>query len=246
MSNAALSSSPPARQPESPPASVPLREAIRSRLVYSLGRTVAEANVQDWYVATALAVRDRIVERWLDVRNANRANKKKRVYYLSIEFLIGRLLFDTLVNLDLLDEAREALQSLGVDAIVARRRQLRRNQLACLMLAQGVPLLLAGDEVANSQSGNNNAYCQDNETGWVDWSRAGSDDDLTDFVAELSALRNRFAQLKPHRWLEGKRGDGAYDIKWLTPAANEMGEDDWNFADGRFLSCVLAAANDAG
>jgi len=66
-------------------------------------------------VATALAARDRVVERWLDVRNANRANKKKRVYYLSIEFLIGRLLFDTLVNLGLLDEAREALGTLGVD-----------------------------------------------------------------------------------------------------------------------------------
>ena len=54
--------------------------------------------------------------------------------------------------------------------IIALRPRLRRNQLACLLLAQGVPLLLAGDECANSQGGNNNAYCQDNETGWVDWS----------------------------------------------------------------------------
>ena len=58
-------------------------------------------------------------------------------------------------------------------AILALRRQLRKNQLACLMLAQGVPLLLAGDEVGNSQGGNNNAYCQDNEIGWVDWSNLG-------------------------------------------------------------------------
>src|ERR1700726_4882700 len=58
-------------------------------------------------------------------------------------------------------------------AILALRRQLRRNQLACLMLAQGVPHMLAGDEVGNSQAGNNNAYCQDNEIGWVDWSGAG-------------------------------------------------------------------------
>jgi starch phosphorylase len=94
---------------------ISLREAIRSRLIYSLGRPIAEANIQDWYRATALAVRDRIVERWLEVRNANRASKKKRVYYLSIEFLLGRLLFDTLINLDLLDETREALASLGVD-----------------------------------------------------------------------------------------------------------------------------------
>ena len=92
-----------------------LRDAIRSRLVYSLGRTVSEASDKDWYCAIALATRDRIVERWLDVRDANRADKKKRVYYLSIEFLIGRLLFDTLVNLGLLDEATEALESFGVD-----------------------------------------------------------------------------------------------------------------------------------
>ena len=65
--------------------------------------------------------------------------------------------------------------------IVELRRQLRRNLLACLMLAQGVPLLLAGDEVGNSQGGNNNAYCQDNEIGWVDWSGLGREgEDLTD------------------------------------------------------------------
>jgi starch phosphorylase len=92
-----------------------LRDSIWFHLTYSLGRTLEEAGVQDWYVATALAVRDRIVERWLVVRNANRANKRKRVYYLSIEFLIGRLLFDSLVNLGLVDEARNALHALGVD-----------------------------------------------------------------------------------------------------------------------------------
>src|SRR6185437_5812761 len=61
--------------------------------------------------------------------------------------------------------------------IIAMRRLLRRNQLACLLLAQGVPLLLAGDEVGNGQNGNNNAYCQDDEVGWVNWSKAGSDED---------------------------------------------------------------------
>ena len=60
-----------------------------------------------------------------------------------------------------------------IPTILELRRQLRRNLLACLMLAQGVPLLLAGDEVGNSQNGNNNAYCQDNPVGWVDWSALG-------------------------------------------------------------------------
>jgi glycogen operon protein len=121
------------------------------------------------------------------------------------------------------------------------RRQLRRNQLACLLLAQGVPLILAGDEIANSQGGNNNAYCQDNETGWVDWRHLDDADDLTSFIGELTALRRRFPQLKPARWLEGKCADGSYDIKWLTPAGAEMSESDWNFPDGKFLCFVLAA-----
>ena len=91
-------------------------------------------------------------------------------------------------------------------AILALRRQLRKNQLACLMLAQGVPLLLAGDEVGNSQGGNNNAYCQDNEIGWIDWSNLGSpSDDMTDFVGRLTSLRKHFPQLTPRHWVHGKK-----------------------------------------
>ncbi len=92
-----------------------LNEAIRARLVYGLGKTVAEANKQDWYVATTLAVRDRITELWLDIRPDNRRSRKKRVYYLSIEFLIGRLLSDSLANLGLTEEARAALAGFDVD-----------------------------------------------------------------------------------------------------------------------------------
>src|SRR6266550_1222609 len=125
-------------------------------------------------------------------------------------------------------------------AIVALRRQLRKNQLACLFLAQGTPLLLAGDEVGNSQNGNNNAYCQDNETGWVNWDNLGKQgDDLTDFIGHLTALRRRFAQLRSQRWLDGRRKDGSYGVLWLTPAAEEMQEGDWNFPEGRFLAYVL-------
>jgi glycogen operon protein len=126
------------------------------------------------------------------------------------------------------------------------RRQLRRGQLACLLLAQGVPLLLAGDEAGNTQNGNNNAYAQDNATGWIGWEGRGGEDDLTDFVHQLGELRRRFPQLKPHAWLKGKREDGSYDIKWLTPAGTEMAETDWNFAEGRFLSYVLAASEENG
>jgi isoamylase len=124
--------------------------------------------------------------------------------------------------------------------IVALRRQLRKNQLACLLLSQGVPLLLAGDEVGNTQNGNNNAYCQDNEIGWVGWEALGrKGDDLTDFIGHLIGLRKRFPQIRSQRWLDGRRADGSYGVLWLTPHAEEMKETDWNFPEGRFLAYVL-------
>jgi glycogen operon protein len=124
-------------------------------------------------------------------------------------------------------------------AILQLRRQLRKNQLACLMLAQGVPLLLAGDEVGNSQNGNNNPYCQDNEIGWVDWSNLNTDDDVTSFVGRLTALRKLFPQLTSRHWVQGKRADGTFGVLWLTPQATEMQESDWNFPEGRFLAYAL-------
>ncbi|MGY4172289.1 glycogen debranching enzyme GlgX [Bradyrhizobium sp. USDA 4529] len=124
-------------------------------------------------------------------------------------------------------------------AIIALRRQLRKNALACLLLAQGTPLILAGDEVANTQGGNNNAYCQDNETGWIGWENLGTDDDAIDFIGHLTALRQRFGQIRCQRWLDGRRTDGSYGVLWLTPAAEEMKESDWKFPESRFLAYVL-------
>jgi isoamylase len=126
------------------------------------------------------------------------------------------------------------------EKILALRRRLVRNQLATLFLAQGVPLLLAGDEAGNSQGGNNNAYAQDNETGWVDWSGLDGADDLTDLVGELTRLRQRFPQLKPHAWMQGKKADASFDVKWLRPDGAQMEAGDWNFPNGHFLSYVLA------
>jgi isoamylase len=130
-------------------------------------------------------------------------------------------------------------------AVLELRRQLRRNLLACLMLAQGVPLLLAGDEVGNGQEGNNNAYCQDNQIGWVNWSGLGRDgEDLTALVARLTSLRRQFSQLRPRHWIEGRRADGSFGVLWLTPQGNEMTEADWNFPEGRFLSYVLGPTDE--
>ncbi|MCS6778462.1 MAG: glycogen/starch/alpha-glucan phosphorylase [Geminicoccaceae bacterium] len=91
-----------------------LREAILHKLTYAVGKDARNARVHDWYVATALAVRDRIVDRWMTTTRRVYATGEKRVYYLSLEFLIGRLLDDNLSNLGLLETARTALAGLGV------------------------------------------------------------------------------------------------------------------------------------
>jgi isoamylase len=130
--------------------------------------------------------------------------------------------------------------------VLETRRQIRHNLLASLMLAQGVPLLLAGDEVGNSQNGNNNAYCQDNPTGWVDWSGQGHADDCSALIGKLTELRHRFPQLRPRRWVEGRRRDGSFGVLWLTPEATEMKENDWNFPEGRYLSYLLAPSDPTG
>ena len=96
-------------------ASVPaLREAILHKLAYAVGKDPRHARTHDWYMATALAVRDRIVDRWMTTTRRVYASGERRVYYLSLEFLIGRLLDDNLSNLGLLDTARTALAGLGV------------------------------------------------------------------------------------------------------------------------------------
>src|SRR6185437_6270779 len=92
-----------------------LREAIEAKLTYVVGKRRDAASDHDWYQATVLAIRDRIVDIWMQSRAETRRQHKKRVYYLSIEFLIGRLLFDTLSNLRLVEPTRRALAGFGVD-----------------------------------------------------------------------------------------------------------------------------------
>ena len=97
------------------PHAAELRDTILDKLTYSCSTTPANAGSYDWYLATVYAVRDRMVDRWLESEQRTERKQGKRVYYLSIEFLIGRLLFDSLINLRLLGTARTALASLGVD-----------------------------------------------------------------------------------------------------------------------------------
>ena len=97
------------------PEPVDLKQAIVTTLRYSVGKNPEYARLHDWYVATALTLRDRLVDRWFQSTDQTYRQRKKRVYYLSLEFLIGRLLTDTASNLGLLDETRAALAAHGID-----------------------------------------------------------------------------------------------------------------------------------
>ncbi len=99
-----------------------LREAVIAKLVYAVGKAPDVASQRDWYMATAFAVRDRIVDRWVRSTHDTYSYDEKRVYYLSLEFLIGRLLLDALTNLGLTETMRQALDGVGVD--LDRLRQL--------------------------------------------------------------------------------------------------------------------------
>ncbi len=92
-----------------------LRRRILDKLAYDVGKSTDTANERDWFVATALTVRDAVVDRWFDATRRTYADGGKRVYYLSLEFLIGRLLFDAIGNLGLTETVREALAGVGVD-----------------------------------------------------------------------------------------------------------------------------------
>jgi starch phosphorylase len=92
-----------------------LRDSIVAKLTYAVGRDPTVATDRDWFMATALAARDRVADRWMASTRADNANKAKRVYYLSLEFLLGRMLFDTVNNLSLTATVRAALAELGVD-----------------------------------------------------------------------------------------------------------------------------------
>ncbi len=117
-------------------------------------------------------------------------------------------------------------------AVGAARARAARNLLATVLLSTGVPMLLAGDEMGRTQGGNNNAYCQDNETSWVDWSllevpryRA-----LCDLAARLTAVRREHPVLRRTAFFSGlpPAAGGPPDLAWFTPAGRPMTDEDWS------------------
>jgi glycogen operon protein len=113
--------------------------------------------------------------------------------------------------------------------IIELRERQKRNLLSTLMLSQGVPMLLGGDEMGRSQRGNNNAYCQDNEISWLDWKLDDRRRQLFDFTRRLIALRRRHPVLQRRRFFEGDFvwDSESKDLAWLRPDGNEMSPLDW-------------------
>lgn len=143
----------------------------------------------------------------------------------------------------------ESSDNLGVEgqaddpAVAAARARRKRAMLATLFLAQGTPMLLAGDELGQSQQGNNNAYAQDNALTWLDWSGTGTE--LQGFVAELSAIRRTFPALRQQGFLHGRpASDGVPDIQWRRPDGREPEPADWARVDWP-LGCEIRAGGEA-
>jgi glycogen operon protein len=129
-------------------------------------------------------------------------------------------------------------------AVLALRAQQRRNLLATLLLSQGVPMLLHGDELGRTQQGNNNAYCQDNEISWIDW--ANLDEDLLAFTTALIGLRRAHPTFRRRRFFQGRPirvpggGPALPDIAWFDPQGTEMTDEQWQELH---VSCIGAFIN---
>jgi glycogen operon protein len=127
----------------------------------------------------------------------------------------------------------------------ALRARQKRNFVATLMLSQGVPMLLAGDEIGHTQQGNNNAYCQDNELAWFEWELNEDDKAFLDYVRALIDLRKRHPIFRRRNFFQGRAiGDSnVKDVMWLNPDGPEMSEEEWHQNYARCLGMRLAGAS---
>ncbi len=119
------------------------------------------------------------------------------------------------------------------------RKRQKRNFLTTLFLSQGVPMLLAGDEIGRTQKGNNNAYCQDNEITWIDWTN--TDKNLLEFTRKLIHFRKRHPTFRRRKWFQGQpiKGGGLKDIGWFLPDGTEMEDEHWDQDYARSLAIFL-------
>jgi glycogen operon protein len=127
-------------------------------------------------------------------------------------------------------------------AVIALREQQKRNMLATLFMAQGTPMQLLGDERGNSQGGNNNAYCQDNNTGWVEWDETTAEGKKTAaFVKKLAEFRDEHSYLCADHFLHGREkcADGIPDLQWIATNGQPRTDADWQKRDDKCLGMLL-------
>jgi glycogen operon protein len=145
-------------------------------------------------------------------------------------------------------ESHNRSSNMGVEGptddpeVRTRRAQQQRNFIATLLLSQGVPMLLHGDELGRTQGGNNNGYAQDNEITWVDWSSI--DHPLVEFTAALARLRKEHPTFRRSRFFDGRpvkmeEGDNIPDVVWLRPDGTLMQPEDWDSGFGRAVGVFL-------
>ncbi len=126
-------------------------------------------------------------------------------------------------------------------AVEKLRKKQRRNFLVTLLLSQGVPMLVMGDEMGRTQGGNNNPYCQDNEISWLDWDLQEENENLLDFTRQLIDFRRRHPVFRRRKWFQGRaiRGIEVTDISWFNPDGTTMTEDQWNSGFAKAIGIFL-------
>jgi len=125
--------------------------------------------------------------------------------------------------------------------VLKLRAQQRRNFLVTMMLSQGVPMLVSGDEMGRSQGGNNNAYCQDNPVSWLDWDLQEENETLLDFNRQLIDFRRQHSVFHRRKWFMGREihGSGVHDIGWFNPDGEQMTEEQWNNGFAKAIGVFL-------
>ena len=125
--------------------------------------------------------------------------------------------------------------------ITKLRLRMMKNMLATLLLSQGTPMLLAGDEFARTQQGNNNAYCQDNDISWLDWDIKDRGRELTEFVRTLTGLRRQYPIFRRNLFLTGQLNEelDIKDVTWINPNGSEMATEDWEDGNMKCFGMLL-------
>ncbi len=125
--------------------------------------------------------------------------------------------------------------------VLKLRAQQRRNFLVTMMLSQGVPMIVSGDEMGRSQGGNNNAYCQDNKVSWLDWDLQEENETLLDFNRQLIDFRRQHPVFHRRKWFMGREihGSGVHDIGWFNPDGEQMADEQWNDGFAKAIGVFL-------